>query len=366
MDSVVGTEGSWGDAVTMNRKANEPSAGIGGQTPPGIDSHVKVVRIDERMRRSAAIRLIGQGAASLGIDVSLMWATMEPDNQRVRQVCMVVCGAGRTAMLFLSPDVPGSASAGSRGAETALRERIMLITTACELAGQPLQEGGKGIRLVQALLEPRETSAASALRGAGFLELGALHYLRLALRRAGRGTPDATVPEALRVPGIELRRVDELTSAHSTSAVDAMLAAAMERSYEQTLDCPELCGLRDVHDVLASHKSVGTFDPSLWWVVLSDGRPEGCMMLSRCPEQETVELVYLGVSPAIRGRGIGGAMLRVGCDELARRRIAPTGGLTCAVDTRNVPALRLYESMGFASFATRLPLVKGLAGARPG
>lgn len=39
-----------------------------------------------------------------------------------------------------------------------------------------------------------------------------------------------------------------------------------------------------------------------------------------------------------------------------------TGGLTCAVDTRNVPAMRLYRRLGFVRFGLRLPFVRGLIG----
>ena len=75
---------------------------------------------------------------------------------------------------------------------------------------------------------------------------------------------------------------------------------ALERSYVDTLDCPELCGLRVVDDVLESHRSVGVFDPGMWWLVMAEDEPEGCMLLSACPEQNAVELVYLGISPRLR------------------------------------------------------------------
>ena len=40
-------------------------------------------------------------------------------------------------------------------------------------------------------------------------------------------------------------------------------------------------------------------------VVLRDqGAPAGCMLLNRCPEQRVVELVYIGLAPGLRGRGL--------------------------------------------------------------
>jgi ribosomal protein S18 acetylase RimI-like enzyme len=46
--------------------------------------------------------------------------------------------------------------------------------------------------------------------------------------------------------------------------------------------------------------------------------------------------------------------------------VSGAGGLTCAVDTRNAPAMRLYHRLGFERFATRIPLVRALSSAAHG
>jgi ribosomal protein S18 acetylase RimI-like enzyme len=137
----------------------------------------------------------------------------------------------------------------------------------------------------------------------------------------------------------------------------SLLSKALERTYEETMDCPELCGMRVVGDVLESHRSVGVFDPGMWWLVMDSGEPEGCMLLSACPEQNAVELVYLGLSPRLRGRGLGSSLLMMGVQSLTGR---PEKMLTCAVDTRNAPAMALYRRCGFQRFAVRVPLVLSL------
>ena len=91
------------------------------------------------------------------------------------------------------------------------------------------------------------------------------------------------------------------------------LLEALESSYQDTLDCPELCGLRETPDVLDSHRSTGVFDPALWWMVHVNGQARGCALFNRCPEQRTIELVYLGLSPELRGRGLGKWLLRPLC-----------------------------------------------------
>lgn len=146
----------------------------------------------------------------------------------------------------------------------------------------------------------------------------------------------------------------------SAADLDRLLLEALEASYVDTKDCPELCGMREATDVLESHKAVGRFDPAIWWLLLEGDAPVGCALFSVSPEHDSLELVYLGLSVAARGRGIGTAFL----DEALRRlgdRLLMTGGVTCAVDTRNTAALRLYQRAGFRRFGVRIPMIRPLA-----
>jgi RimJ/RimL family protein N-acetyltransferase len=135
------------------------------------------------------------------------------------------------------------------------------------------------------------------------------------------------------------------------------LIAALDRSYEQTLDCPELCGLRRTHDVLDSHRATGAWSPALWWLVYLHDQPHGCLLINHCPEHSSVELVYLGVSPQLRGRGLGTRLLDLGLSLLAG---VEADHIACAVDLRNIPARRLYERAGFREFGRRIALVRPL------
>src|SRR5690606_29098186 len=130
---------------------------------------------------------------------------------------------------------------------------------------------------------------------------------------------------------------------------------ALERSYIDTLDCPELCGLRGTRDVLESHKAAGHFEPSLWWLVRLDGEPEGAMLYSPGHGEGHIELVYLGISPALRGKRLGKTLRDFGRRVIAERR-EPSG--TCAVDQRNEPAKRLYRKAGFEQFAERVAYIR--------
>lgn len=366
-----------------------PDGGGNGENGGGAAS---VVQIPEHLRLAAAARLLPEqagdptvaaerfleSAAAIGIDLDLMWGTMLAGSSQVRQVCLAVMGSGRTAMLFVSGAErkarSWTAAARLRPApaiglpEAAHRERITLIDHACAQVARP---DGLNATLAQTLLEPREKEAALAFRGAGFTPLGELVYMRRPLSaRAPISAPEE--PDALWPDGLALRSMENL--AHSgvpAERADELLRATLEESYVETLDCPELCGLRSVADVLDSHKAVGVYDPSLWWLLFAGEKPVGCLLLTVCPEHDSVELVYLGLSPSARGKGLGARLMTMGIARILDRHLNPdsacggpwvrgTGGLTCAVDTRNAPAMRLYKRLGFARFGQRLPFVRGL------
>lgn len=337
------------------------------------------MRVPPELRVRAAGRLVrrdrldaersGQefldAAARNGIDVGLMWATLRGDaagegaagggGECVGETCLAVRAPGRTAMLFVSGESGESVGArGSEGASPGDRgdsERAALLEAACAYLGSPT-DGRPAVRLAQALLEPEERSQARAFERAGFLRLGELAYMRRTMPR--RAERDPRWPADVEV--VSYADLDPLCRV-------GVLERALGRTYERTLDCPELCGRREIADVIESHTSVGVHDPSMWWIVFAGGEAEGCALLSPCPEQGSVELVYMGISSALRGRGVGSALLGHALNRVAGRA---EGYVTCAVDTRNAPALRMYRNAKFKRFATRVPLIRSLGVARGG
>ena len=307
-------------------------------------------RIGPEIELAAAQRLSGgrggrrllSAAATHGLDVSLMWGVVDHAGRtpRVRQVCLAVPGAGRTAMVLLSGPDPGSGPDAQQ-----LADRVACVEAACRFLGPE-----RGVRLAQALPEPGEGWAVGALGGAGFVRVGELAYLRRPLP----GESVTTVPDPW-PPRVAVRNIGQVGDAASPGPDRGAVIGAMDRSYVDTLDCPELCGLRETSDVLDSHRATGHWNPDLWWIVELDGRPAGCLLLSHCPEQSSVELVYLGLAPELRGRGVAHRLLTT-----ALPRLAGLGAthVACAVDTRNAPALKLYESLGFVEVTSRIGMVR--------
>lgn len=386
------------------------SAHTGLGTTPGGEG-VRIIQVPQDLRLSAASRLIGEqagdpllaaerfleSAAHLRVDLDLMWCTTDERGAgasggagngvvQVRQVVLGVVGSGRTAMLFVSGvdrraskwggaaklRLLGGTAGGAPLAE-AKRERIALIHHACEQLGAPGKDGRPRAVLAQSLLEQREVDAGEALMTAGFQRLGELLYMRRAFSKSGPGRALEQHANPVWPDGLRVWSIRELESeGYAQKQIDAWLGEALERSYMDTQDCPELCGMRAMEDVLDSHKCVGVFDPSLWWIVFDrEKRAMACLLLTTCPEQDSVELVYLGLAPEVRGRGLGSMLLSFGVRRLydgpmaatpstSYVRIAGTGGLTCAVDSRNASAVKLYRRAGFERFGVRVPYVRPL------
>lgn len=256
-----------------------------------------------------------------------------------RESILIVLGSGRTALLF--PSLP----------ETDSRTYELGSVVSRAIDGLPRVDA-EGPALAQALLLRSERAAGVALEHAGFTHLAELAYLRKApLRSSERHA----VYEDGSVQGVSVRTV----ASYSEAERDNVLCDALRASYIETLDCPELQALRETEDVLASHKATGTYDPSLWWVICQNDQPSGVVLVSELESNTEAELVYMGLGPALRGKGLGKRLLGTALAALRSRGI---GSFSCAVDLRNTPALRLYQSFDMRPFAERIAYVRDLRG----
>jgi len=124
----------------------------------------------------------------------------------------------------------------------------------------------------------------------------------------------------------------------------------LEATYEQTLDCPVLNGVRQIEDVLVGYRSTGAFSPDYWLIVRHGGKDVGCLLLADHPQHDNIELVYMGVMSSLRGRGWGIQITRQ-AQWLTRR--AGRRRLVLAVDAANTPAVRMYAEAGFQTWDRR-------------
>lgn len=197
----------------------------------------------------------------------------------------------------------------------------------------------RGFRLAQALVD-----LASHSRATKDLTLGGLpRVTELVYMARDTATP---------LESGEDRDARSFDWAPYSDANAADFAEVIQRTYIDSLDMPELDGVRSLDDVLASHQAGGRFDPGRWHLGRLDGEPGAgaILLLSEQVDRAAWELAYLGLTPPARGRGLGRSALRFAL-ELAGRHC---GRLELAVDIRNHPAHRLYQAAGFLPFDRRV------------
>ncbi len=294
--------------------------------------------------KAAAQRLVSNAQAH-NIDLNLLWGVIghtPTGDPFVRQTCLAVLGAGKTAMLFLS----APSSNPTLGNDEIQR---LEITAAIQAALDGLATIAPGqVTLAQTLLEPPHRWATEVCVNASMTFVGRLEYLRRPLTAADRELSVAAWPD-----DITVRPLGDVLD-FSPQGEGTKLAAALDASYQDTLDCPELCGMRSTQDVIASHHAAGIHNPNHWYLVEHHHAPVGCCLLTMTPEQTAVELIYIGLGPTVRGLGLGRNLLTHAIANLGTHSAKE---ITCAVDTRNTPALAVYASMGFTAFDARLGFV---------
>jgi GNAT superfamily N-acetyltransferase len=154
----------------------------------------------------------------------------------------------------------------------------------------------RGFRLAQALLDesaPRE--------GAADLSSGGMpHVTDLVYLEAQTAIP---VPVRAGLPPIDWVSFSPQT--------EWTFRTVLQSTYIDSLDMPELEGLRSLDDILASHRAGGRFVAERWQVGEVRGEPEAVavLLLSAVPDHDAWEVAYLGLNPAARGRGLGRAVL---------------------------------------------------------
>lgn len=238
---------------------------------------------------------------------------------RLISTSLVIESPGTSAMAFIPTLCPTD---------------LTLKGTVCALRSLVTEAWGRGMSLVETLLMPGANYSANIVTQAGFRFITRLLYLR---RRISVSKKVLTV-------------ANDLEWVSYSPKSEKLFGRILELTYAQSLDCPELTGVRPIEDVLAAHRAVGDHDPSLWWVATRSGSPVGVMLLSHIRARNALEIVYMGVSQAARGTGVADALL----DRAVHATVASDAReLALAVDRRNAPARRMYARWGFIEFSAR-------------
>ena len=252
--------------------------------------------------------------------------------KRVAFAALPMVGPGGFCMILLPPDLGHGVQAAA--ARRALDEVLEGV-------------GADGVKMAQSLVSPHSRALRNVLGDCGFEELATLVYLQRRARALHRGY---VMPAGYRLE-------------HYTPSRDGLFTRALERSYVDSLDCPALAGLRTVEEAMETHRRAGEHRPEWWHVLMRAGAlgndPVGVLLLSGIGRDAAggIELVYLGLAPEARGRGLGDFLMQVALCEASMTR---GGTLTLAADEQNVKALCLYRRHGLVRVHRRVAMLRQL------
>jgi ribosomal protein S18 acetylase RimI-like enzyme len=250
--------------------------------------------------------------------LSLEHCLIVAEGDHIEAVCLSLDSQGRTSSLLLSPGI------------TAPRLR----SVAGELLARTQSRAAeRGVQLLQGMVAPESSDEAILYAASGMKHLANLIYMQSDCQHMPSHPSD-----------VPLRWETYRNSTHE------LFKRVIEQTYEDSLDCGSLNGVRDIEDIIASHKATGLFEPQLWRIGMVGEEPVGVILLGYMEEQHAYELVYMGILPAFRKRGYGAAILRHGMTLVLSRGVSL---MSVSVDEKNAPAQKLYHSFGFREIMRR-------------
>lgn len=180
--------------------------------------------------------------------------------------------------------------------------------------------------LAQLVHVPEAVGTAEAAKLGGMEWLAELQFLRT-----------ASIPE----PAASINESEPLQSNITWCDCDDLdaqaLHAALLETYVDAQDCPGLRGRREPEDILIGHEASGVRHQ--WMAAKIEQELVGVLLLAESPERHLLQVLYVGVVPKFRGKGLGQKFMAK-ANEIAISRKLP---LSLHVDRRNTAALKLYR-----------------------
>lgn len=283
-------------------------------------------RVPASLRERLIVEVLSEAQRG-EIDLSGLWVVRRRDG-RVTGALLTQTLAGKVAAVW-APEVRPS---WRRAKLAALLVRSALV----ELEA-------RGIRLAQAVLdESVGPQAARDLNQGGMPRVTELLYLER------ETSPPMRTPSKIAQGLASHGPCSNITFDWRPfePAMEGEFRSVLQATYQGSLDMPELEGARSLDDILQGHRSAGRFVAERWQLGRLPGEPDAAavLLLAEIPGRNVWEIIYLGLTPPARGRGLGRQSLQRAL-ELARPHVP---WVELAVDLRNIPATRLYQSSGFA------------------
>jgi mycothiol synthase len=259
--------------------------------------------------------------------LALAAAAAEVDGVRpLSEQTMLALRAGRPGLLAMTEDtITGYAYHDEGSAELVVHPERRRHGHGRALAMALRDAAGERLRVWAHGDLPAAAGLAAAL---GWSRLRSLWQLRRPL--------DAALPDAPAPPEVRIRTFAAGRDEEAWLAVNRRAFATHPEQGRWTVD-----------DVLAREREPW-FDPAGFFLAERAGSLVG-FHWTKVHEDGLGEVYVVGVDPAARGLGLGRVLTVAGLNHL-RARGLPTAMLY--VDEENVPAVKLYESLGFRHWST--------------
>lgn len=225
------------------------------------------------------------------------------------------------------------------------QDRAQLASLAKDLFFIAFEQGAEMIQAISLLIPDGVSSDAAA----GFLSPDPMRDLLL------KESEMIPVAKLVQMECIDLQSIPKLVVSQLTRELGEVhfvphyelplerWAQLVESTYANTLDVPELNGLRNIQSTLAGYASTVLGTPQSWWIVRCNDADIGCLLLTPT-SLGCCELTYVGLKSEWRGKGLSKLMMNFVRDWALQNA---SNGITLAVDLRNTPAIRLYQACGF-------------------
>ncbi len=198
---------------------------------------------------------------------------------------------------------------------------------------------GTSIEMTQVFLSAPDAETVNVLRHVGFRHLADLLYMSCESQKFPLVAPE----------------LGDLDYEPYVLTQRSRLMRVIAQTYEGTLDCTALNGVRDIDHVINGYQATGIFRPENWHFVRSANQDVGVLLLADHPKGRHWELMYMGLVPEVRGRGWGRQIARY-AQWLARG--AKIERIVVAVDAANEPAVAMYRITGFELWDRRAVYVR--------
>ncbi len=287
-----------------------------------IEGTAKSIEDVERIASSGELDLSHLLLAEFdGRPVGALWMRIQPD------------GTG-----FVGPPVVAADCVFDNQAASELPTGIAIEDALLQSAAHRLDANQAWIG--QSLVEVDQSQSRTAFERNGFNAMTELRFLERPLEHE--------LPASSKSPK---RDVVVYRKSHNRLRFSNLI----RQTYLGSLDCPELNHVRDAAESLRGHEKSGSFSTGMWRLYRINGQDAGLLLMVNRPERQAWEVLYTGVAEFARHRKLGREML---LDGLHAAREVGVERMRVVVDVRNLPALRLYESLGFNEVSSRVAHIR--------